>query len=95
MTKLSALPAKRLDGKEWGPLTITANEGNLANSLHFSSVGGNTVVEISSTGGFAGSYTPAAVDQVITLTGLNLVGSFSNDQQVINDLLQRGKLVTD
>ena len=76
-------------------LTITPHEGNLANYLHFSAVGGNTVVEISSTGGFASSYTPAAVDQVITLTGLNLVGSFSNDHQVINDLLQRGKLVTD
>ena len=76
-------------------LTITPNEGNLANYLHFSAVGGNTVVEISSTGGFASSYTPAAVDQVITLTGLNLVGSFTNDHQVINDLLQRGKLVTD
>jgi len=76
-------------------LTITANEGNLANYLHFTAVGGNTVVEISSTGGFAGSYTATAVDQVITLTGLNLMGSFSNDQQVINDLLQRGKLVTD
>ena len=48
-----------------------------------------------STGGFASSYTPAAVDQVITLTGMNLVGSFTSDQQVINDLLQRGKLVTD
>ena len=76
-------------------LTITPHEGNLANYLHFSTVGGNTVVEISSTGGFASSYTPAAVDQVITLTGLNLVGSFTNDHQVINDLLQRGKLVTD
>jgi VCBS repeat-containing protein len=76
-------------------LTITPHEGNLANYLHFSAVGGNTVVEISSTGGFASSYTPAAVDQVITLTGLNLVGGFTNDHQVINDLLQRGKLVTD
>lgn len=77
-------------------LTITPHEGNLANYLHFSAVGGNTVIEISSTGGFTGgSYTPAAVDQVITLTGLNLVGGFSNDHQVINDLLQRGKLVTD
>ncbi|MFM9915878.1 MAG: Ig-like domain-containing protein, partial [Rhizobacter sp.] len=76
--------------------TVTANEGNLANFLHFSVSGGNTVVEISSTGGFAaGNYNPAAVDQVITLSGLNLVGSFSNDHQVINDLLQRGKLVTD
>ena len=77
-------------------LTVTPHEGNLANYLHFSAVGGNTVIEISSTGGFTGgSYTPAAVDQVITLTGLNLVGGFSNDHQVINDLLQRGKLVTD
>ena len=77
------------------PTIITANEGNLANYLHFSAVGGNTVVEISSTGGFSSSYTPAAVDQVITLTGLNLVGGFSNDQQVINDLLKNGKLITD
>ena len=77
-------------------ITVTPNEGNLANFLHFSVDGGNTVVEISSTGGFtAGTYNPAAVDQVITLSGLNLVGSFSNDHQVINDLLQRGKLVTD
>ena len=76
-------------------LTITPHEGNLANYLHFSTSGGNTVVEISSTGGFAGSYAPGAVDQVITLTGLNLVGSFSDDHQVINDLLQRGKLLTD
>ena len=74
---------------------ITPHEGNLANYLHFSAVGGNTVVEISSTGGFSSSYTPAAVDQVITLTGLNLVGGFSNDNQVINDLLKNGKLITD
>ena len=77
-------------------MTVTPNEGNLANFLHFSVSGGNTVVEISSTGGFTGgTYSPAAVDQVITLSGLNLVGGFSNDHQVINDLLQRGKLVTD
>ncbi|MDL2337846.1 MAG: Ig-like domain-containing protein, partial [Pseudomonadota bacterium] len=77
-------------------ITVTPNEGNLANFLHFSTVAGDTVVEISSHGGFtAGTYNPAAVDQVITLAGLNLVGSFSNDHQVINDLLQRGKLVTD
>ncbi len=76
-------------------LTITPHEGKLANYLHFSAVGGNTVVEISSTGSFSSSYKPAAVDQVITLTGLNLVGSFSNEHPVINDLLQRGKLVTD
>ena len=78
-------------------LTITAHEGNLANYLHFSADGsGNTVIEISSKGGFAaGTYDHTAVDQVITLTGVNLMGSFSNDHQVINDLLQRGKLLAD
>ena len=67
----------------------------LGNFLHFSLVGGNTVVEISSTGGFSGGYQSTAVDQVITLTGVNLIGGFTTDNQVLNDLLQRGKLVTD
>ncbi len=76
-------------------ITITADTGNLGNYLHFSLVGGNTVVEVSSTGGFSGGYAAGAVDQVITLNGVNLIGSFTSDNQVLNDLLQRGKLVTD
>jgi Ca2+-binding RTX toxin-like protein len=75
-------------------LTITSDAGNLADYLHFTKVGTDTVIEISSEGKFtAGSH--AAVDQVITLTGVNLVGSFINDNQVINDLLARGKLLAD
>jgi|GEM_PF-1869451 len=75
-------------------LTITSDAGNLADYLHFTKVGSDTVIEISSEGKFtAGSH--AAVDQVITLTGVNLVGSFTNDSQIINDLLARGKLITD
>jgi VCBS repeat-containing protein len=76
-------------------ITITADTGNLGSYLHFSLVDGNTVVEVSSTGGFSGGYAAGAVDQVITLNGVNLIGSFSTDNQVLNDLLQRGKLVTD
>ena len=77
-------------------LTITANEGNLANYLHFTHVGVDTVIEISSEGKFTGgTYNHAAVDQVITLSGVNLMGSFSNDNDVIKDLLQRGKLLAD
>jgi hypothetical protein len=52
------------------------------------------VIEVSSSGGFASGYTPTAVDQVITVNNVNLVGSMTS-HQVINDLLQRGKLVTD
>ncbi|HEX6706466.1 MAG TPA: immunoglobulin-like domain-containing protein [Albitalea sp.] len=76
-------------------LGITASNGNLGNYLHFSVSGSDTVVEISSTGGFSGGYSAGAVDQVITITGVNLVGAFANDSQVINDLLKRGKLLTD
>ena len=75
---------------------VTVDPGNLANYLHFSTSGGNTVVEVSTTGGFAGGvYNPGAVNQVITLNNLNLVGSFTSDTQVIDDLLKRDKLVVD
>jgi hypothetical protein len=76
-------------------ISVTASNGTLGDYLHFSVVGGNTVVEISSTGGFSAGYQASAVDQVITVNNVNLVAGFSNDSQVINDLLKRGKLVTD
>ena len=76
-------------------LTVAADSGNLDSFLHFSLVGNNTVLEISATGGFSGGYNSGAVDQVITLNGVNLVGGFSSDHQILDDLLQRGKLITD
>ena len=76
-------------------LTVNAAAGNLSNYLHFSVSGSDTVVEVSSTGGFSGGYSAGAVDQVITLTGVNLVAGFANDNAVLSDLLKRGKLVTD
>ena len=76
-------------------LTMVGDAGNLGNYLHFSVSGGNTVVEISSNGGFSSGYSSGAVDQVITLTGVNLVGSMTTDNAIISDLFKRGKLVTD
>jgi len=52
-------------------------------------------VSISTTVQFSGGYAASKVDQTITLTNVNLVGSFTTDAQIINDLLKRGKLVTD
>lgn len=75
-------------------VVINANPGDLADYLHFTKVGTDTVIEISSEGKFT-ALDRTDVDQVITLTGVNLVGSFTNDNQVINDLLARGKLITD
>ena len=75
-------------------VTINADAGNLEDYLHFTNVGTDTVIEISSEGNFT-TNDRTDVDQVITLTGVNLVGSFTNDNQVINDLLARGKLLAD
>ena len=68
---------------------------SLANYLHFESAGGGTTIAISSTGGFSGGYTSAAVDQVITLQNVDLVGGLGSDADVINDLITRGKLLTE
>jgi len=76
-------------------LATVADAGNLGNYLHFSFAAGNTTVEISSTGGFSSGYSSTAVDQVITLTGVNLVSGLGSDGAIIADLFKRGKLVTD
>jgi Mg-chelatase subunit ChlD len=64
--------------------------------LHFEKVGSDTVVHISSAGGQAGTWgnnDRATVDQTITLTGVDLVGAGNTDQQIIQDLLTKGKLI--
>jgi len=76
-------------------LLVSENVGNLSNYLHFTTSGGNTTISISTTGGFAGGFSSGAVDQVIQLTGVDLVGGFTSDAQVIADLLNRGKLLAD
>ena len=51
---------------------------------------------ISSAGGFASFYSAGQEDQTIILQGVDLTaGGTLNDQQIIQDLLTKGKLVTD
>jgi len=70
--------------------------GNLGNFIHFEQSGANTVVHVSSSGGFAGGYTAGSEDATIVLDGVDVFsGGLSNDQQVIQDLLTKGKLITD
>jgi Ca2+-binding RTX toxin-like protein len=80
-------------------LLVGESHGNLSNYLHFSTSdsGGSvtTTISISTTGGFAGGFSTGAVDQVIQINNVDLVGTFTNDQQVIQDLLTRGKLLSD
>ena len=75
--------------------------GNLENFLDFSVAGGSTTVRVSSAGSFAGgTYTAAAEDQRIVLQGVDIRASMglvatATDAQIIQELLNRGKLITD
>ncbi|MCX7218525.1 MAG: type I secretion C-terminal target domain-containing protein, partial [Burkholderiales bacterium] len=70
-----------------------SGNGNLGDYLHFVKTGNDTVVHISSTGGFAGGFSAAKDDQVITLSNVLLTGA--DDAAIINDLLAKGKLIVD
>ncbi len=80
-----------------------ADAGNLRNYLDFDtiSVPGSTVIHVSTTGGFkGGDYSAGAEDQRIVLADVNLradlgLQSSSSDNQIIEELFKRGKLVTD
>ncbi|NMG72467.1 type I secretion C-terminal target domain-containing protein [Azoarcus communis SWub3 = DSM 12120] len=64
--------------------------------LHFSydAGTGHTTVQVSSTGGFgSGDYT--AADQTIVVENVDLTFGGGSDQQIIQDLVNRGKLITD
>jgi Ca2+-binding RTX toxin-like protein len=64
------------------------NAGNLANYLHFTTDGTNTTVTVNADAA-------GASEQTILLNTANLVGSFTTDQQIIQDLLTKGKLLVD
>ncbi|GAA4419068.1 midcut-by-XrtH protein [Acidovorax lacteus] len=91
-----------LQGAVVGP---SNGAGNLADYLHFSVSGSDTVIHISHTGGFAGdahtvsgAFTSAAETQRIVLSGVDLpsvYGGATTDQQIITQLLNNHKLVVD
>jgi Ca2+-binding RTX toxin-like protein len=69
--------------------------GNLTRFLSFELNAGNTIIHVSSTGGFTGGYALSKEDQSITLTGVDLVTGFANNQAIIQKLLDDQKLITD
>jgi Ca2+-binding RTX toxin-like protein len=84
-----------------GSFNTLASPGNLQSYLDFSVAGGNTEIRISSTGGFTdGTYSAAAEDQRIVLEGVDLVAGLglaagASDNQILQELLNRGKLIAD
>jgi Ca2+-binding RTX toxin-like protein len=79
--------------------TGTANIGNLLNYIDITTVGADTVMRISSTGGFTGgTYAAGAEDQRIVFSNVNLftVGATSADETaLVQKLLFNGTLVVD
>jgi large repetitive protein len=72
--------------------------GNLGSYLHFEKSGSDTVVHVSSTGGYTGgTFTTGATDQKVVLQGVDLTngGALATDSQIIQDLLTKGKLSAD
>jgi hypothetical protein len=76
---------------------VGVSAGNLANFLHFEQVGADAVLHISTTGQFSAGYVAGKEEQVITITNgaADLLTGFANDQQIIENLLNKGKLQTD
>jgi VCBS repeat-containing protein len=71
--------------------------GNLANFLHFSTSGGNTTIEVSTTGAFSNQTVGGTIgggDQTIQLTAANLVGAGASQDAIIQNLFTSGLLVT-
>jgi len=88
--------ADRLDLRDLlvGEAHIGLDVGNLAKYLHFDYADGNTTVHVSSSGAFTGSNYGVAENQQIVLQGVNLT-ALGSDTAIIQDLLSKGKLITD
>jgi T1SS-143 domain-containing protein len=79
------------------------NSATLDKYLHFSTNGTETVLQISTTGAFTaghsigGTFADVTNNTVqrIVFSGVNLTSGFATDQQLINDLISKGKLITD
>jgi hypothetical protein len=71
--------------------------GNLTNYLHFTTSGSDTVIQVSSAGGFSSGFNAGAVDQTILVENVDLTvgGTLTSDQQIIQQLLANNKLITD
>ena len=68
---------------------------NLSNYLHFEKVGADTILHISSNGGYVTGYASNQTDQKIIFKNVDLMGTNLTDVQIINNMLAAGKLVVD
>jgi VCBS repeat-containing protein len=101
--KVDTLDLRDLLTGEASTLLVTGglpNVGNLLNYIDITTSGADTVIHISSNGGFAGgTYAPAAEDQRIVLQGINLFtasgAALGNETDLLQRMLANGALIVD
>jgi surface adhesion protein len=93
----TATPGNGGDVLDLRDLLQGETSGNLSNYLHFSVSGGNTTIQISSSGAFSTGFATNKIDQTITLQNVDLTssGALTTDQQIIQDLVNKSKLLVD
>ncbi|MHA3891152.1 beta strand repeat-containing protein, partial [Acinetobacter sp. GXMZU3951] len=73
---------------------LGTNVGNLTNFLYFIKNGADTILYISTAGAISAASPTTTADQQITFTGVDLIGT-SSQQEVIENLLKNGNLLVD
>ena len=97
----SSLPASGGDTLNLSELLEGEDGGDLTHFLHFELNGdGNTVVQISTDGDFAGGFNAGDVEQVIVLENVDLVSAYTvnnvvDQSALVQDLVTNGTLITD
>ncbi len=83
-------------------LLVSEESGDLTDYLHFKLTdSGDTVLEVSTTGGFASGFDEDAVEQVIFINDVDLVTAFTDVNDVVDQgaliqsLVNNGSLITD
>ncbi|MCJ8162860.1 beta strand repeat-containing protein, partial [Acinetobacter zhairhuonensis] len=78
-----------------GELAKGTSIGNLANFLFFVKSGADTILYISTDGAFGATPSSTLADQQITFQNVDLIGSFTTQQEIISNLLKNGNLLVD
>ncbi|TCB38250.1 hypothetical protein E0H82_01250 [Acinetobacter sp. ANC 4910] len=78
-----------------GELAKGTSIGNLANYLYFVFDGTNTILYISTAGTLSAATPTTTSDQHITFSNVDLVGSYTTQQEIISNLLKNGNLLVD
>ncbi|MGI1677094.1 MAG: type I secretion C-terminal target domain-containing protein [Cellvibrionaceae bacterium] len=82
------------DALDLRDLLVGESEATLSDFLFVETSGADTVIHVSSDGGFTGGYDSGAEDQTIIIEGIDLVGGL-DQSTLIADLITNGKLIID